>query len=256
MRGERIKQYTFLIRQLTAREIRRKYARSYLGILWSVLNPLLSMAVLSLIFSRMFRRSIENYPIYYLTGYLVWQTFTTATVSSLTTLADNKTLLLKVQFPMELFILARVYTAMVNLSYSLVAYGVMLVVFQVQIRPTLILAPLIFLLLFLFALGISYLLAAACVFFGDVKHLYTVFLTLWMYCSAIFYPVSQLEGVMRRIVEHNPLYLYIDSLRGMVMESRLPAVSVWVQMALWAVDAYLLGTLVFRRKKDRIIQKL
>lgn len=256
MRGERIKQYTFLIRQLTAREIRRKYARSYLGILWSVLNPLLSMAVLSLIFSRMFRRSIENYPIYYLTGYLVWQTFTAATVSSLTTLADNKTLLLKVQFPMELFILARVYTAMVNLAYSLVAYGVMLVVFQVQIRPTLILAPLIFLLLFLFALGISYLLAAACVFFGDVKHLYTVFLTLWMYCSAIFYPVSQLEGVMRRIVEHNPLYLYIDSLRGMVMESRLPAVSVWVQMALWAVDAYLLGTLVFRRKKDRIIQKL
>ena len=74
------KQYGFVIRQLTLREIKRKYARSYLGILWSVLNPLLSMSVLSLIFSQMFRRSIENYPIYYLTGYILWQAFTGATI--------------------------------------------------------------------------------------------------------------------------------------------------------------------------------
>ena len=256
MSREKVKQYTFLIRQLTAREIRRKYARSYLGILWSVLNPLLSMVVLSLIFSRMFRRSIENYPIYYLTGYLVWQTFTAATVSSMSTLADNKTLLLKVRFPMELFILARVYTAMVNLAYSLVAYGVMLVVFRVRPRPALLLAPAVFLLLFLFALGISYLLSAACVFFGDVKHLYTVLLTLWMYCSAIFYPVSQLEGIMRRVVEHNPLYLYIDCLRGLVMEGRLPTPLASAQMFLWAAGAYLVGMAVFRQKRDRMIQKL
>lgn len=68
-----------MIRQLTAREIKRRYARSYLGILWSVLNPLLSMVVLSLIFSQLFRRSIENYPVYYLSGYLLWQMFTGTT---------------------------------------------------------------------------------------------------------------------------------------------------------------------------------
>ena len=97
---KRRSQYAFVIRQLTSREIKRKYARSYLGIVWSVLNPLLSMTVLSLIFSQIFQRSIENYPIYYLTGYLLWQTFTGATNASMTALADNKMLLLKVKFPM------------------------------------------------------------------------------------------------------------------------------------------------------------
>ena len=115
------KQYAFVVQQLTAREIKRKYARSYLGILWSVLNPLLSMVVLSLIFSQLFRRSIDNYPIYYLTGYLLWQTFTGATTAAMTALVDNKMLLLKVKFPMDLFILTRVYTALINLGYSVIA---------------------------------------------------------------------------------------------------------------------------------------
>ena len=87
------------------------------------------MAVLSLIFSQLFRRSIENYPIYYLTGYILWQTFTGATTAAMTTLVDNKSLLIKVKFPMELFILTRVYTALIQLGYSLAAYAVMLAVF-------------------------------------------------------------------------------------------------------------------------------
>src|SRR5699024_1544145 len=186
------RQFAFVVQQLTARELKRKYARSVLGVVWSVLNPLLSMAVLSLIFSQLFRRSIENYPIYYLTGYLLWQAFTATTNAAMTTLADNRALLLKVKFPMELFILTRGATALVNLGYSLVAYGVMLVVFQVPLRWTLAYLPVVVSCLFLFALGISYLLSVAYVFFGDIKHLYSVALTLWMYCSAIFYPADQL----------------------------------------------------------------
>lgn len=134
--AQRRGQYLFVIRQLTARELKRKYARSYLGVVWSILNPLLSMAVLSLIFSQLFRRSIENYPIYYLTGYILWQTFTGATTSAMTALADNRPLLLKVKFPMELLILTRVYTAMVNLLYSLAAYVVMLLIFRVTPKVT------------------------------------------------------------------------------------------------------------------------
>lgn len=173
-----------------------------------MLNPLLSMAVLSLIFSRLFRRSIDNYPIYYLTGYILWQTFTGATIAAMTTLADNKMLLLRVKFPMDLFILARVYTAMVNLGYSLIAYAVMLAVFRVPPRWTMLFSPAVILCLFFFALGVSYLLAAAYVFFGDIRHLYTVFLTLWMYCSAVFYPVGQLQGFMRTLVEEYPLFIF------------------------------------------------
>lgn len=246
----------FVIRQLTSREIKRKYARSYLGIVWSVLNPLLSMAVLSLIFSQLFRRSIENYPIYYLTGYILWQMFTGATTAAMTTLVDNKPLLLKVKFPMDLFVLTRVYTALINLGYSLAAYVVMLAVFRIAPKWTMLLSPVIILLLFLFSLGIAYMLAAAYVFFGDVKHLYTVVLTLWMYCSAIFYPVEQLQGFIRLVIQVNPLYVYIHCMRGAVMTGELPGMIEWVQMVLWGAGICLLGVVVFRKKRNSIMQRL
>lgn len=254
--AEQRKQYAFVIRQLTYREIRRKYARSTLGILWSVLNPLLSMAVLSLIFSQLFRRSIENYPIYYLTGYILWQTFTGATNAAMTSLADNKALLLKVKFPMELFILTRVYTAMINLGYSTAAYVVMLFVFRVTPKWTMLFAPVVILYLFLFSLGMSYLLAAAYVFFGDVKHLYSVALTLWMYCSAIFYPAEQLKGFIYIVIRNNPLYIYINALRGAVMYGTLPGAAELLRMFLWGGGMYLAGHALFHRNRRTILQRL
>lgn len=250
------KQFAFVVRQLTAREIKRKYARSYLGIVWSVLNPLLSMAVLSLIFSQLFRRSIDNYPIYYLTGYILWQTFTSATNAAMTTLVDNKMLLLKVKFPMDIFILTRVYTALINLGYSLIAYVTMLIVFWVTPKWTMLISPFIIFCLVVFALGISYMLATAYVFFGDIKHLYSVVLTLWMYCSAIFYPVEQLQGFIRIVIFNNPLYTYIHCLRKAVIYGELPNTVEFLQMVLWGAGIYGLGYLVFRKNRNRILQKI
>ena len=253
---EKARQYWFVVQQLTARELKRKYARSVLGVVWSVLNPLLSMAVLSLIFSQLFRRSIENYPIYYLTGYLLWQAFTATTNAAMTTLADNRTLLLKVKFPMELFVLTRGCTALVNLGYSFVAYGVMLLVFRVEVGwAALFLVPIVGC-LFLFSLGISYALSAAYVFFGDVRHLYSVALTLWMYCSAIFYPADQLSGPIRQVVEFNPLYLYIRCLRGAVMEGLPPTWEEIVRMVAWGAGVYLAGWGIFRVLREKILLRL
>ena len=110
----RLKQYFFVIKELTEREIKRKYARSSLGIIWSVLNPLLMMVVMSMIFSTMFKRSIDNYPIYYLTGQMVWELFSGATNAAMTALVDNKTLLIKAKLPRHTFVVSRIYTSLVN----------------------------------------------------------------------------------------------------------------------------------------------
>ncbi len=253
---EQWKQYIFVIKQLTSREIKRKYARSYLGIVWSVLNPLLSMAVISLIFSQLFKRSIDNFPIYYLCGYILWQMFTGATNAAMTTLVDNKTLLIKVKLPMEIFVLARVYTALVNLGYSLVAFAVMLVVFGVRPSWAMLFAPVIVLFLLLFSLGMGYILATAYVFFGDVKHLYSVFLTLWMYCSAIFYPIDSLHGVIRMVIEMNPIFNYIDGLRQLILYGSIPPALEIVRMMLWGIIMYLFGYYVFRKNKNKVMQKI
>lgn len=253
---EQWKQYIFVIKQLTSREIKRKYARSYLGIVWSVLNPLLSMAVLSFIFSHMFNRSIENYPIYYLTGNLIWTFFSGATNAAMTTLVDNKAMLIKVKLPMEIFVYARVYTALVNLGYSLVAYAIMLIVFRIEITSTICFFPVIIFFEFLFSLGWALALSIAYVFFGDIKHLYSVLLTLWLYCSAIFYPVDMLPDYVRNIVVLNPIFNYINCARKVVQWGEMPTNLEILQMIVWGLVMLLIGWLIFEKNKEKVMQKL
>lgn len=255
-KSQQRKQYWFVIRELTSREIKRKYARSKLGIIWSVLNPLLFMVVISLIFSKMFSRSIENFPIYYLCGYILWNFFTTATNTAMTSLVDNKTMLIKVKLPMEIFVLSRVYTAFVNFLYSLIAFVLMLIVFRITPHITLIFFPVIVFFEILFALGISNILAVAYVFFGDIKHLYSVILTLWMYMSALFYPVSSLPDILADVVGYNPIFVYINALRNIVMYAQWPDWMEIVKMAAYSIVFYIIGYIVFRANKNRIMQKI
>lgn len=253
---DKIRQYAFVINELVSREIKRKYARSYLGIVWSVLNPLLSMAVMSMIFTTIFKRSIENYPVYFLTGSILWSLFTGATNSAMTALVDNKTMLIKVKLPMAVFPLSRCFTALTNFGYSMVAYAIMLVVFQ--IKPNLYL-PLIFLyggLLFLFAVGIGYILSVLYVLFGDIQHLYSVLLTIWMYMSALFYPVSSTSESMQAVIIRNPIYNYIACARKCVLDAELPTVNEWARMFIWSIGIYVCGKLYFNKMKNRVLQKV
>ena len=253
---EEKQQFMFAVKQLVTREIKRKYARSYLGILWSVLNPLLSMAVLSLIFTQIFKRSIENFPIYYLTGQIIWSLFSTATSTSMTAIVDNKTLLMKVKLSKQTFITARVLTAVVNFGYSLIAYAIMMVVFKVMPSVSMLLVVADVFFLVLFSTGLSYILATLYVFFADIKHLYSVLLTLWMYVSALFYPVESLTQVMRTIVEINPVYAYIGFARECVLQGTCPVPMRWLQIILWGVGSFACGYLVFRKNENNIMQKV
>ena len=255
-RGNTVKQYGFVVRELVSREIKRKYARSYLGILWSLLNPLLMMIVMSAIFSTMFRRSIENYPIYYLTGNIIFQLFSTATNTTMTCLVDNKQMLIKVKFPMQIFPLSRSVTALVNFGYSCIAYAAILIFFRIPLSVTMLFFPVIVAAAFLFALGVSYILSVAYVFFGDIKHLYSVFLTLLMYCSAIFYPVESITGWMQNFITMNPVYNYIACMRGCMLYATWPTQAQWIRMFSWAGGVFLIGFLVFQKGRNQIMQSV
>lgn len=251
-----IKQYLFVISELTGRELKRKYSRSKLGILWSVLNPLLHMIVMSLIFATMFKSSIKNFPIYYLCGNVLWSLFTTATNTAMTVLVDNKQMLIKVKIPMQVFVVSRVYTALVNLGYSFIAFVFILLFFRISLNWTVLFIPVIVLCQLMFTLGFSYILSVSYVFFGDIKHLYGIVLTLWMYLSALFYPTERLPEAMRTVVANNPIYIYIDSLRWIVLEGVLPPVNTMIKMVIWSVLVYFIGTHIFNSSKNKIMQKL
>ena len=252
---KQLRQYGFVIHQLVSREIKRKYTRSYLGILWSVLNPLMSMVVISMVFSTMFQR-VENYSIYFLTGNIIWQLFTGATTSAMGALVDNKSLLIKVKLPKVIFPLSRVGAAFVNFLYTFVAYLLMLVVFRVKPSVVMLLFPVVALFLLLFCIGISYLLSIIYVFFGDIKHLYSVLLTLWMYCSAIFYPIDSTPEMVQRLIAENPIYNYISCIRKCMIYQTLPSVGELERMVFWGIGCYMVGRVIFVRLQNQIMQEL
>jgi ABC-type polysaccharide/polyol phosphate export permease len=250
------KQYWFVIRELTRREIKRKYARSYLGIIWSVLNPLLTMAVVSIVFSYMFRKSIENFPLYYLTGNIFYGLFSNATNSAMTVLVDNRSLLMKAKLDKQSFILSRVYTSLVNFGYTCIAYALMLLIFRAKPSWTILLFPLDVALAVIFAMGVGYLLAVLYVFFDDIKYLYSVFLTMLIYLSAIFYPVSSLPPILQNIIGFNPVYLSIYIAREAVVYGRVPHYLAWVKLILAAFLSFTIGLLIFKKKENDIMCKL
>ncbi len=256
MDKKQLKQYMFVIEELTGREIKRKYSRSKLGVVWSVLNPLLSMIITSLVFSTMFNRSIENYPVYFLCGNVLWNLFTTGTNTAMTALVDNKQMLIKVKTPMQVFVFSRVYTAMVNFGYSLIAFVPILLFFRMKLHLAMLFLPIIFVLELLFTVGFSMALSVGYVFFGDIKYLYGILLQLWMYLSALFYPVDKLPEMMQFVVGNNPVYLYIAAMRNVIMYGKMPDIVLLVKMIVWSFGVYLLGTYIFKKDKNHILQKL
>lgn len=253
MNSESIKLYFFAMKELVGREVKRKYVRSYLGVVWSVLNPLLSMVVMSLIFSTIFKRSIENFPVYYLTGTILWNMFTGATNSAMTALVDNKNLMTRTKLPRQIFPLSRILTSLVNFWYSLIAYVVIVVFFKIAPSASLLAFPAVVMMLLLFSTGLGYVLAIAYTFMPDVKYLYSILLQLWMYLSAIFYPVDLLSPQMQTVIRVNPLYIFIAAARSCVLYHTWPPAMEWIGMLGWGFGMYALGSLVFDANKDKIL---
>lgn len=247
------KQYWFVIKELTGREIKRKYARSKLGIVWSVLNPLLNMIVMSLVFSYMFSRSIDKFPVYYLIGQTVYGLFSEATRSAMTAIADNKTLIVRTKIPKQTFILSRVYTAFVNFLYTLIPLVGILIFFKVHIGWKAILIIPDIILLMMFSTGVGYILAVMYVFFADIKHFYGIILTILMYMSAIFYPANSLPDFMKVVVSYNPVYLGIDIARNVIQYNLFPYYTEWVKLGIYAITALVVGMVLYRKKENQIM---
>ena len=173
------REYLNALWELTKRELRRKYARSYLGILWSVFYPLLRMALVVFLFSHIFNKGIDRYPAYYFTGYLMYEFFSVSVFTSVTTLRDNKDLLIKSKLPREMFVLSRVLTAFVNFLFGCIPYMGVLLVYRAEVSVATLFVLVDIFCMFLFVAGIAYMVSIFYVKVKDTKNIvqqYYVFL--------------------------------------------------------------------------------
>lgn len=250
---QNLKRYKPLIDELVMRDLKIKYRRSFLGYLWSLLNPLMMMAIMTLVFSYMFRFDIPNYPLYLICGQTLWNFFNESTTAAMHSVLGNGALIRKVYIPKYIFPVSRVLSSFVTMSFSLAAILIVMIFTGVPFRWTLLLIPVPLMCLLVFSMGISMALSAMAVYFRDILHLYNVLTLAWMYLTPIFYPVTALPEKVAVIFQFNPIYHFVTFFRAVVIYGEIPAVSVWVGSAVSCLGAILIGMGIFRKLQKNFI---
>ncbi len=245
--------YRYLLEDLVIRDIKVKYRRSFLGLVWSILNPLLMMMVITAVFSRVFKISIPNFPIYYLTGSTLYSFFSEATSNAMTSTIYAAPLIKKVYIPKYIFPLEKAIFAFVNLMFSFIAVIIMFLVLRHPITWTILLFPIPVLYLLVFSIGVGLILSVLCVFFRDMMHLYGVFLTALMYLTPIIYPVDILPENIKFFVQCNPLYYYVDYFRQVTMYGTVPSLSMNLICIFLSLLSLTVGLLIFKKYQDKFI---
>lgn len=246
----------FILRQLVTKDFKLKYRRSVLGVAWSVLNPLMMMIIMAAVFTRLMGRaddSIPNFPLYIIIGNTAFALMSDATSKGLMSIIEASSLLKKVKINRWVFPVQKVLFSVVNYVFSLVAVIAVMIFFQ--FAPSLYalyVIPGVFMLA-VFCIGLSLLLSCAAVFFRDVIHLWSVFLTAWTYLTPMFYSIKILPEWLQALERFNPMYLYITYLRDALLMRQAPSLELTLGCAGFAVAMLAVGYLVFRRHESKFI---
>ncbi len=246
--------YRFLLQNLIERDIKIKYRRSKLGILWSVLNPLLMMLVMTAVFSHFFRFDIPNYPVYLLSGQLLFTFFNDGTTAAMGSVLFSAPLIKKVYVPKYVFPVEKCCFMFINLGFSLIAlFGVMLIT-RTPIRLSILAGIIPLVCLFIFCMGVGLFLSAAAVYFRDIMHFWSIIVMALMYATPIFYPESIWDGtVLVYLGRLNPMYWYVATFRSCVILGKVPPVASLFYCAFFAVVALVVGRRVFQKTQDNFI---
>jgi len=262
-----------LLVNLTLREIKGQYKKTVLGRLWSLLNPLANIAVYALVFGILVRAippvgtnsGLHSFALWIACGIIPWGFLSTGTSLGRGALVDNAGLLTKVFFPRFVLptstILALASTFLTELAALALFMGLAGGGPRVLLRlPVLI--PIV-ILNTAFVLGVSLVLSVGMVYFGDIQHIWGIFLQLWLYASGIVLPLSYVQVAQDHyhfpfvlIFQLNPGFQFVEAYRNVLYDFAVPSLTRWLLLLLWAVVALGVGALVFRKFSARIVEEL
>ena len=248
--------YRYLLWNLVSRDFKLKYRRSVLGVVWSVLNPLLMCLVYWAVFSSLMDMrgsGIDNFAVFLMCGQLLFNFFNEATSTSMSSVLSAAPLLKKVYIPKYIFPLEKCCFAMVNCVFSFVALLLVMIFTRATFYWTIFLSWLPLVLLFFFSCGLGLLLSALAVYFRDMMHLYSILTMGWMYATPLFYPITALPETLQKLMKLNPLYHYINLFRNLMMYGNIPGPNTWIACIFCAVASMAIGLLVFRKLQKNFI---
>lgn len=245
--------FKHLLKLLIKRDFVSRYRKSVLGVLWSLLNPLLTMLIMTMVFSYLFRFQIANFPIYLLSGQLIFSFFSESTTLAMGSIIDNAGIIKKVYVPKYIFPLSRILSSLVNLGFSFCAFILVFIVTRAPFNWSILLSPIPIIYTFVFSLGVGFLLSSLSVFFRDLTYLYGVSITLLTYLTPIFYPVEILPEWVQKAVGANPLYHFVSYFRSVALYGTIP--DLWSNIVCigFALSALCLGLYVVMVQQDKYI---
>lgn len=250
---DKICQNRFLFEELVKRDFTKKYKRTVLGMLWSVLGPLLTLAVINMVFSHFFGRNIEHYVIYLFCGNLLYNYFKESTMTGMTALLDNSNIFSKVNIPKYMFLLSKNVSALINYGINLLILFVFCLFDGVAFTWKFLLLIYPIGCLVVFNLGMGLILSAFYMMFRDLKYIYDIFTLLLMYVSAIFYSVETYPEKVQYLFYLNPLYVYIKYFRSIILDAAVP--SIWLHLLAmgYALVASILGAVIYKKKNYKFL---
>lgn len=242
---------------ILSQDLKVKYKRTFLGYLWSLLNPILQLVVLTFVFSHMMRMGgMKDYTLYLFSGILVYNFFSGALSASATSILENEGFIKKIYLPKILFPLSRVLMREVDFLFSLVALGILLFAFGLPFKPTLAFLPFAIVIFTIFTLGLSCLVALATVYFRDVQYLLGVFLQLIYFATPILYPVQMLPEPYRPYLALNPLVLQIGLFQKLIYYGENPPLVEWTQALGMALVTFLVGAIALLWWEDDLVFRM
>lgn len=260
-----VKKYRFLLSQLVIRDFKIKYKRSVLGVLWSILYPLLMMSVMALVFSNMFKFNMEgvNYLVYLMSGLVIFNYFSEATNSAMTSITGNSTLINKVYIPKYIFPIAKCIFVAINFVLSLIPLLLIVLLSgeaaegtKCYINIYYLLLPFIYLCMFMFTVGVGYILSTIAVFLRDMIYIWGILLTVLNYFTPLFYSLTILPEWLQPIFKLNPLYQFINASRDILLFSKMPS---WENLLACFISGFVvmvIGLFIFRKKQNKFIYYL
>lgn len=247
-------QYKDMLWQLVLRDIRNKYKKSVLGYLWSILNPLLLMMVMTVVFSRMFQKNIANFPVYLFTAQMLFNFMKMATNQAMTSITGNAALIKKTYVPQIAFTIAKVLSCFTECVFSFAALLIIMIITGAPFSLYMLLTPLVLIQVCVFSLGLGLFLAVLMVFFQDIKYLYSAVTTAWMYLTPVFYPMTSVSEQLQYLISHfNPMYLYIEQFRDIILYGCLPDIKLVLKGIIVAVIFFEIGIITFLKKQKKFI---
>jgi len=249
------KKYSFLMQQLVSRDFKVKYKRSFLGILWSLLYPVLMMAVMAIVFSNVFKFSTPgvNYLVYLLTGLTFFNYFSEASNLAMSSVVANFGLINKVYIPKYIFPISKCLFVGINFLLTLIPLYIVIFATGTGVNWWHFLLPYSFVCLFLFTVGMGLILSTISVFMRDMFYIYGILITIWTYLTPIMYDISLISAKLQIILKLNPLYQFINFARTIILYGNCPTIGQFAGCGVSALVIFFLGIVVFRKNQDKFI---